>query len=110
MTEREWFECTVADDLCEGLYRVIDNTVSTDKILEYREIYKKYKESYSSNDRFKNERESYYNDCDVDVLYKKYLPEVASHCRGAKLKNITSSEIKELILEIDKMSDIINKI
>ena len=110
MTDKEYFECTIIDDLGHAFYRLADNTVSVDKIIEYKDIYKKYVDYYSSNNSFCGERESLrHNDRDIDILYRRYLAEVASNSLNMKLEDITSKEIEKLILEMEKVSDIIDK-
>ena len=110
MTDKEYFECTIIDDLGDAFYRLADNTESIDKIIEYKDIYKKYIDCYSRNKSFCKERESLkYNDHDIDILYRKYLAEVASNSLNIEFKEITSKEIEELILEMEKVSEIIDK-
>lgn len=111
MTDKEYFECTVIDDLGSAFYRVADATVSIEKIIEYKDIYEKYVDYYSNNNGFCEEREFLrYNDLNIDAIYRKYLVEVVLVSSSIDFKNITSDEVKELILEMEKAIDIIDKI
>lgn len=111
MSDKEYFECTIIDDLGSAFYRVADTTVSVEKIIEYKDIYKKYVDCYSNNNSFCEERESLrYNDLNIDALYRKYLVEVASASSSVNFENITSDEVEELILEMEKVIDIIDEI